>query len=254
MFITGSADGLGRMTARLLVQEGHQVVLHARNASRAREAQTGVPQALGVVQGDLSSIAETRQVAEEATRLGPFDAVIHNAGVYLLPKRGSTPDGLPEVFAINTLAPYILTCCMERPKRLVYVSSGMGKSGDASLRDLTWDQRRWNASAAYADSKLHDVLLAFAVARYWTGVYANAVDPGWVATKMGGTRAPGTVEEGSATQAWLASSADPGALVSGHYFYHLRETSPHPAARDQRVQEQLLKECARLSGVNFPAQ
>ena len=64
------------------------------------------------------------------------------------------------MFAINTLAPYLLTALIDRPKRLVYLSSGMHRSGDLSLEDLTWERRPWQGAAAYADSKLHDVLLA----------------------------------------------------------------------------------------------
>ena len=161
-------------------------------------------------------------------------------------------DGLPQVFAVNSLAPYILTCLIKRPKRLVYTSSGLHRSGDASLNDLTWSSRPWDASSAYADSKLHNVLLAFAVARKWHGVLSNAVDPGWAATKMGGRGAPDSIEEGSRTQAWLAVSQEKEALVAGRYFSHQQLRSCHPAAADPAVQEKYLSECARLSGVAFP--
>ncbi len=155
IFVTGSADGLGRMAARLMMSDGHRVVLHARNEARAAEALAGVPRAETVVVGDLSSIEECRQIAAQVNKLGRFDAVIHNAGVgYREPKR-TTADGLPHVFAINTLAPYVLTALIDKPKRLVYLSSGMHYSGDPSLKDLTWSKRAWNGSSAYADSKLH---------------------------------------------------------------------------------------------------
>src|SRR5512143_203103 len=151
VFITGSADGLGLMAARLMVADGHRVVLHARSDARAAEAMAAVPGAETAVAADLSSIAECRRVAAEVNALGSFDAVIHNAGVgYREPKR-TTADGLPHVFAINTLAPYVLTALIDRPKRLVYLSSGMHFSGDASLRDLTWRNRAWNGPSAYAD-------------------------------------------------------------------------------------------------------
>src|ERR1700728_2266197 len=97
IFITGSADGLGQMAARLLVAEGHQVVLHARNKSRANEALKAVPGAETALATDLSSIAETKDLAEEVNRLGAFDAVIHNAGIgYREPRRKATANGLPE--------------------------------------------------------------------------------------------------------------------------------------------------------------
>ncbi len=121
IFVTGSADGLGQMAARRMVEDGHRVVLHARNDKRAKEALAAVPGAETAIAGDLSSIAECKQIAEEVNALGAFDAVIHNAGVYLQPRRIATVDGLPQVFAVNTLAPYILTALIRKPKRLVYI-------------------------------------------------------------------------------------------------------------------------------------
>lgn len=254
IFITGSADGLGQMAAQLLVQQGHEVVLHARNPQRAQEALAAVPGAATAVAGDLSSIEETKQVAEQVNRLGLFDAVIHNAGVgYREAGRGNTADGLPLVFAVNSLAPYILTCLIQKPQRLVYISSGLHRSGDAGLEDLTWDTRRWNGFQAYADSKLHNVLLAFAVARRWPQVYANALEPGWVATKMGGPGAPDSLEEAPRTQVWLAAGTDKAACVSGKYFYHQQVTEHHRAAADRAVQEKYLAACEKISGIIFPA-
>jgi NAD(P)-dependent dehydrogenase (short-subunit alcohol dehydrogenase family) len=255
IFITGSADGLGKMAAQLLVAEGHNVVLHARNESRGKEALIAVPGAETVITGDLSSIAETKLVAEQVNKLGAFDAVIHNAGVgYQEPHRINTVDGLPHVFAVNSLAPYILTALINKPGRLIYLSSGLHRDGDPSLDDLTWTKKRWNGFSAYADSKLHDVILAFAVARKWPGVYSNALEPGWVATKMGGAGAPDSLEDGPKTQAWLAVSDDAAALVSGKYFYHKKLKGFHPVAADAEVQERFLKECEKLSGVKLAAE
>jgi NAD(P)-dependent dehydrogenase (short-subunit alcohol dehydrogenase family) len=240
------------MEARMLVSQGHQVVLHGRNRQRANEALSKVPAALTAVVGDLASIAETKSLADQVNELGPFDAVIHNAGVYNDPRGIRTVDGLPQIFAVNSMAPYILTCLIRRPKRLVYTSSGLHRNGDASLNDLTWSSRRWSESGAYADSKLHNVILAFAVARKWPDVLSNAMEPGWAATKMGGPGAPVSIEEGARTQVWLAVSRDKEALVSGSYFYHQQPGSFHPAAADPAVQEKYLSECARLSGIAFP--
>jgi NAD(P)-dependent dehydrogenase (short-subunit alcohol dehydrogenase family) len=253
IFVTGSADGLGQMAARLMVKDGHRVVLHARNEKRAKEALAAVPGAETVVSGDLSSIAESKQIAEQVNALGTFDAVIHNAGVgYREPRRISTVDGLPHVFAVNTLAPYVLTALIRKPKRLVYLSSGMHRSGDPSLKDLTWSDRPWRGASAYADSKLHDVILAFAVARKWPDVMSNALEPGWVPTKMGGPGAPDDLDAGAVTQAWLATSNDPEAMISGQYFYHQKPRALEAAARDEKIQERLMEECARISGVAFP--
>jgi NAD(P)-dependent dehydrogenase (short-subunit alcohol dehydrogenase family) len=253
VFITGAADGLGQMAARLMVGDGHRVVLHARNEARAKAALAAVPGAETSVSGDLSSIAQCRQIAERVNALGAFDAVIHNAGVgYREGRRIETVDGLPHVFATNTLAPYILTALIRKPKRLVYLSSGMHRSGDSSLKDLTWSARPWNGSSAYADTKLHDLILAFAVARKWPDILSNALEPGWVATKMGGPGAPDDLDAGAETQAWLATSNDAEAMVTGQYFYHQKQRAPEPAARDKKIQDRLIAECARISGVPFP--
>jgi len=253
VFITGSSDGLGRMAAQLLLEQGHGVVLHARNQTRGDEALAAVPGAEAVVTGDLTSMAQTRKVAEQVNALGAFDAVIHNAGIgYREPRRIATEDGLPQVFAVNTLAPYILTALIKRPKRLVYLSSGLHRSGDESLKDLAWKDRPWQGQQAYSDTKFHDVLLAFAVARRWTNVLSNALEPGWVATKMGGAGATDDLDAGHRTQVWLAASDDPAATVSGEYFYHLRLRDPKPATRDLERQEKLIEACKGFSGVELP--
>ena len=253
VFITGSADGLGMMAARLIAADGHRVVLHARNRARGKDAMSRVPGAESLVTGDLSTITGTTQVAEQVNALGKFDAVIHNAAVgYREPNKALTADGLPQVFAVNSLAPYILTCLIAKPARLIYVSSGLHQSGDTSLKDLVWAARPWNGMSAYADSKLHNVLLAFAVARKWPDVLSNALEPGWVATKMGGPGAPDSLEEGPKTQVWLATSNDKDAMVSGKYFYHRKLRKFNPAASDTGGQEQYIAECARITGGALP--
>jgi NAD(P)-dependent dehydrogenase (short-subunit alcohol dehydrogenase family) len=254
ILVTGSADGLGQMAARLMVADGHRVVLHARSSERAHEALAAVPGAETAVVGDVSSIRETRDVADQVNGLGKFDAIIHNVAVgYRERRRIETEDGLPHVFAVNTLAPYILTALINKPKRLVYLSSGMHRGGDSSLSDLLWKERPWNGSSAYADSKLHDVILAFAVARKWPDVLSNALEPGWVPTKMGGPGAPDDLDAAPRTQVWLATSHEPAAQVSGQYFYHMKRRAADPAAANPAIQDRLLAECAQLSGVPFPA-
>jgi len=253
IFITGSADGLGQMAARILVEQGHRVVLHARNEKRGREALAAVPGAETVLSADLSIISEMKKLAAEVNALGQFDAVIHNAALgYQEQGRGNTSDGLPSVFAVNSLAPYVLTCLISPPKRLVYMSSGLHTQGDASLKDLTWNERRWSGYAAYADSKLHDLILALAVARHWPEVLSNAVEPGWVATKMGGPNAPDNLQKGAETQAWLAVSEEDAAKLSGRYFYHQREKKFLKDAADVETQERFLAACETISGVKYP--
>ena len=252
IFITGSADGLGRLAAWRLVALGHDVVLHGRDRDRAEQALRAVPGARTALEGDLASIEQTRELAGQANAAGPFQAVIHNAGVYR-PGAASreTVDGLDDVFAINALAPYLLTALIERPRRLIYLTSGLHQGGDSDLRDLQGRQRRWNGSQAYADSKLFDVVLAFAVARLWPQVLSNAVDPGWVPTKMGGPSALGDLEQGVATQVWLAVSEEPGAKVTGRYFYNKRTRPAHPAASDVTIQGAFLAACEQLTGVRL---
>jgi NAD(P)-dependent dehydrogenase (short-subunit alcohol dehydrogenase family) len=120
------------------------------------------------------------------------------------------------------------------------------------LKDLKWEDRPWQGQQAYSDTKLHDVLLAFAIARRWPDVLSNALEPGWVATKMGGAGAPDDLDAGHRTQAWLAVSDDPAATVTGEYFYHMQRRAPNPASLDEARQEKLLEACARLSGVTLP--
>jgi NAD(P)-dependent dehydrogenase (short-subunit alcohol dehydrogenase family) len=240
IFITGSSDGLGSMAAKSLVNMGHYVVLHARNADRGRQALAKVPGAEKVLTGDLSIIEETKELAAEVNTLGHFDAIIHNAGVYQVANK--------MIFAVNTLAPYILTCLIQRPERLIYLSSAMHLHGDPGLKNLSHDTTQYT----YSDSKLHVVILSMAVARKWPEVYSNAVNPGWVPTKMGGRSAPDNLERGAETQTWLAVSNDKEARVSGRYFYHMRETHFLPESVDPEVQEKFLALCKEISGVGFP--
>ncbi len=111
------------MAAKQLMEQGHQVVLHARSAKRAADVRAELDGAEAVAVGDLSSIAATRSVADQVNKLGVFDAVIHNAGIgYRESSLTKTLDGVPLLFAVNTLAPYILTCLITMPTRLVYLS------------------------------------------------------------------------------------------------------------------------------------
>jgi NAD(P)-dependent dehydrogenase (short-subunit alcohol dehydrogenase family) len=233
IFITGSADGLGQLAAKQLVKGGHEVVLHARNAERGEQALKSVPGASDVLIGDLADMEETKALAQKANALGTFDAVIHNAGVYRT--------GAQQLLQVNMLAPYVLTALMHRPKRLIYLSSGMHLSG----------RPEWTERPSYPDTKLHVVMLAKALARKWPEVYANAVDPGWVPTKMGGAGAPDDLQKGYQTQIWLAVSNDAGAMVSGQYFHHQKPARYNRLADDMHLQDELQLNCARLTGVSL---
>jgi NAD(P)-dependent dehydrogenase (short-subunit alcohol dehydrogenase family) len=251
VFITGCTDGLGYVAARTLIEEGHEVVLRSRSRDRGPAIADLAPQSIGVVFGDLSSSVETKHLAEQINAIGRMDAVIHNAGVYRVPSRSATPEGHARTLAVNTLAPYILTALIERPSRLVYLSSGMHRGVTPLLRDIDWIERRWDQTQAYCESKLYLTALALAVARLWPDVLSNAVDPGWVPTKMGGAGASDDLEMGHLTQTWLAVSDDPPATVSGGYWYHRQQQPAAAEASDSQFQDQLLSALGKLTGVSL---
>jgi len=240
VLVTGSADGLGRLAAESLLANGHEVVVHVRNEGRRDAVSTLAERGARVVVGDLADVDETRDVAAQANRLGRMDAVIHNAGVY----SGA------DVAAVNVVAPYLLTALMERPDRLVYLSSGMHRGGRPFVVAPEWSSGR--SKISYSDSKLFVTDLALAVARLWTDVLSNAVDPGWVPTRMGGPSAPDDLALGHLTQEWLATSTEGAALTTGGYWHHQRRSAPHPAAGELDFQERLLDSLAAFTGVVLP--
>jgi NAD(P)-dependent dehydrogenase (short-subunit alcohol dehydrogenase family) len=237
VLITGSADGLGRLTAQTLLDGGHDVVVHARSEQRLAAVRDLVERGAAAVAGDLADAEQTRALARQVNELGAMDAVIHNAGVY----SGS------HVLAVNVVAPYLLTALVHRPQRLVYLSSGMHRGGRADLSRLDWGGR-----GSYSDSKLFVTALAAAVARRWPDVCSNVVDPGWVPTKMGGPGAPDDLRLGHLTQEWLATSDDREARTSGGYWHHQRRLEPHPAAGDPAFQDELLERLAAFTATPFP--
>ena len=254
IFITGSSDGIGQAAAKILSEQGHSVVLHARNSDRAASTRKAVPKAEAVLVADLRSIAETKKLAEEANAAGsaPIDASIHNAGIGFgaTSSREITADKLAAVFLVNTLAPYILTCLMQRPKsRLLYMSSDSHYGGDETLRNVT-------QSHSYGDSKLHDMMLANAFARrLGDEIQVVSMHPGWVRTKMGGMTAPGAVDKpAKALAEWAVGQGKLAGLKSGTFFTTRGEDSQHPGAGNVSKQEELLKICGDVSGVSIPGE
>lgn len=241
VFITGSTDGLGLAAAETLLREGHEVIVHARSAERLPAVQHLLDRGAQCVLGDLAVTADTRQIAEQANGIGGIDAVIHNAGVL------SGPALLP----VNVVAPHLLTALIPGPRRLVYLSSGMHRGGTTGLDGLDWAGR--TTTASYSTTKLQVTALSAALARLVPHVASNAVDPGWVPTRMGGRSAPDDLELGHRTQEWLATSDDPEALSSGGYWYHGQRQTPHPAANDPRFQDALLARLAEHTGVTLGA-
>ncbi|KAJ5225378.1 hypothetical protein N7468_006603 [Penicillium chermesinum] len=252
VFITGSSDGIGQAAAKVLADQGHSVVLHARNADRAASAHKAVPKAEAVLVADLKSIEETKKLAADANGLGrgPFDAIIHNAGIGYgsTSSKEITADKISAVFAVNTLAPYILTCLMDKPKsRLMFMSSDSHYGGDENLRNIT-------QSHSYSDSKLHDTMLANAFARRWgKEVQVISMHPGWVRTKMGGSMASSGLDTPSKAIAdWVAGKGPLASLPSGSFCYTRGAESAHPGAANVEKQEELLKICQEVSGVSVP--
>ncbi|KAL1841751.1 hypothetical protein VTJ49DRAFT_6665 [Mycothermus thermophilus] len=252
-FITGSSDGLGSLTAQRLVAQGHQVVLHARNPERARDAASACPGAKTVLVADLSSLDEIKRLAVEANALGPYDAILHNAGVFLRSSGAQAPPGnsgsLPTTFTVNTLAPYLLTCLMGKPKRLVYVSSSMHTGGQPNVGGRGASDL---AASNYSDTKLHNAMFAKAFARCWPDVGCYSVDPGWVATNMGGPSATGRIEDGVDSFVMLVLGQGQDRWTNGGYFANSREQRSSAVTDDENLQEQLLAELAKISGVKVP--
>ncbi len=240
ILITGSTDGLGHATAEALFGAGHQVIVHARNPERAAAVSALTARGADLVIADLSDRHAVLDAADELNAGPPIDAVIHNAGVI------SGRSVLP----VNVVAPYLFTALLRTPTRHVYLSSGMHRGGRTNLKGLDWDGRR--STASYSDSKLFVTALTMVVASRWAPhVLANAVDPGWVPTKMGGAGAPDDFDLGYETQERLAT--DPQLQISGGYWYHGAQQQPARSVNDPKFHEQLLSALADATGVALPA-
>ncbi|WP_431070772.1 SDR family NAD(P)-dependent oxidoreductase [Microbacterium phyllosphaerae] len=238
VLVTGASSGIGRLAAEGLARAGHDVVVHARSADRLPGGLVRV----GEVIGDLSEADAVRGVAEGADRFGAFDAVIHNAGVI---------DG-PDVFAVNVVAPYLLSALMVPPWRTIVISSSMHRSGTPDLANLDF-ARPEVRTRPYDDSKLFVTALALHLAVVRSAALVHAVDPGWVPTRMGGVHASDSLDEGSRTQEWLATAPveqiDPR---TGGYWFHRRTQSPHPATLDPAFRTELIEMLADHTGVVLP--
>lgn len=242
VLVTGASTGLGLATANELADAGHDVVLHARNPGRLAGEKVS-DQVTEFVYADLSDRTETARLAEQIDGFGRLDAVIHNAGIL---------DG-PAVFAVNIVAPYLLTALLTPPKRMIVLSSSMHRSGSPDLDTLDLADAGVRRRP-YDDSKLYVTALAMALARLRPDAMAHAVDPGWVPTRMGGRSAPDSLVEGHRTQTWLAT-AEASAIEprTGGYWFHRTPRRPHPAAADPRFQEALLERLAAHTGVPLAA-
>jgi NAD(P)-dependent dehydrogenase (short-subunit alcohol dehydrogenase family) len=236
ILVTGSADGLGRAAADSLLASGHDIVVHARNQDRAAGLAPLVNRGADIVVGDFTDRDAVRRIAAELNdRYRRPDVVIHNAGVW----------SGPAVMPVNIIAPYLLTVLLDGPRRHVYLSSGSHFGGRPSLAGVDWQGK---APGSYSDSKLFVTTLAAAVARLHPELLSNAVDPGWVPTKMGGPGAPDDFGLGHQTQEWLATSDQSQALTSGGYWYHQQRQQPHASVNSRAFQDQLLQALAEETG------
>lgn len=237
--VTGSTEGIGRATAAAILDQGRDVIVHARNRERRRALASLVDRGARAVVGDLGDLHQLREMADELSRLGDVDAVIHNAGVM----------SGPALLTVNLLAPYVLTALMPSPSRLIYLSSSMHRSGNPDLDHIEWTSQPHGAS--YSDSKLLLTALSAAVARRRLHVAVNAVDPGWVPTRMGGTSATDDLALGHVTQTWLATSDDQAALVSGGYWFHQRRQRPESITEKTSFQDALLERLSNVTGIEL---
>ncbi|KAI0202989.1 putative short chain dehydrogenase/ reductase [Astrocystis sublimbata] len=256
VLITGSTDGFGLETARQLVQRNHTVYLHARNQERANDAKEKCPGAAGVLIADLTSVAETRKLAEEANAIGAFDVVIQNAGLMYGPFRTTPDSGVPAMVFINVLAPYILTCLLQRPKRLIFAASILHhQATNTKVKDPFWFERgeeNFVDFEAYCDAKFHVMLLANAVARRFTGTSVTSVHPGWVATKLTLPDAPDKLEDGVDTYVML-TEGDYDEGLTGVYFEAKKRGEPLAATTDENLQEAVVKACEDVTGLKLHA-
>ncbi|MGK9148510.1 SDR family NAD(P)-dependent oxidoreductase [Plantibacter flavus] len=235
ILVTGAASGLGLGAATELLDDGHEVLLHVRDAERSDGLAVRHRPGASVVTGDLASIAGVHALAAQVSGAGDVDAIIHNAGVI---------DG-PAILPVNVVAPYLLSALVPAP-RLVFVSSSMHRGGHPTIDGLDWSGSR--VTASYSDSKLLVTTLAAAIARVRPGVFSNAVDPGWVPTRMGGPSAPDDLELGHRTQVALAEGR--AADTSG-YWHHQRREASHPAVDDRAFQTALLRALSEWTSVDL---
>lgn len=239
ILVTGSTDGLGHSTAASLLDDGHEVIVHARTEARLAAVAELLDRGAESVVGDFEDLGETIELADQLEQLdqqGPIDVVIHNAGVFTG----------PTVLPVNVVAPYVVTKRLATASRHIYLSSGLHRDGRADLTNIDWGGK--DPARTYDDSKLFVTVLMAAIARLKPGVISHAVDPGWMPTKMGGPRATGDIRLGHVTQAWLATATTPEVLESGQYWHYQQVRETHPAVHDERFQDALLASLATYTG------
>ncbi|HEX3602612.1 MAG TPA: SDR family NAD(P)-dependent oxidoreductase [Steroidobacteraceae bacterium] len=272
--ISGATSGIGEVAAQSLAAMGARIVLIARDAARGQKTLTrlrslGSSAAHSIYYGDLSRISESKRVAAEISAAEPrLDVLINNAGA-LFGTRRLTADSLEETFATNHMAYFVLTLGLRAsliagaPSRVVSTASAAHKGHTLDFDDLQ-ATKGYSAIRAYGRSKLCNILFTRELAGRWkgTGVTANCLHPGFVATRFGdssGGVLSGVVrvgkalfaitpEKGAKTLVYLASSPEVAA-ISGDYFYKCRIATPTAAAQDDDAAKRLWEESARIAGI-----
>ena len=269
--VTGATRGIGRATAEALAKSGAHVLLHGRDSASVgavcREM-VRYGQVDGVV-GDLSSLAAVRKLATEVAAQYPrLDVLVNNAGTGTR-RRQTTGDGYERTFAINHLAPFLLTnLLLDKLKagnaaRVVTVSSMAHRGATLDFDDLNWETRKFSGLGAYGASKLANILFTVELASRLagTGVTANCLHPGVVATNIFAAFFGGRTgkvfsmlfrpfmlspADGAKTSIYLASSPEV-ANVTGKFFDKCREVPPTPAAQDVAAAKRLWDISAKLT-------
>ena len=245
MLVTGATDGIGEEVARGLAARGARVLVHGRSTARAEEAGARIGGRREPVVGDLSTLAGARALVEDVRgRTNAVDGLLNNAGIGFgtAPRRTDrTSDGHEPTWQVNVLAVHVITLGLKAElvaghARVVNVSSGLHQSAQVDLEQPD-DPRH---SDPYRQSKVADVMLAFEIAERWAddGVSANACEPGWIATKMGGRGASGTLAEGADTPLWLLTDPELDG-VTGRYFARRAEVDATAQARDPQARRAL---------------
>ncbi|OQD77457.1 hypothetical protein PENDEC_c002G03327 [Penicillium decumbens] len=240
ILITGSTDGFGLEAARQLVERNHTVYLHARNQERANDVKAKCPGAAGMLIADLTSVTETRKLVEEANAIGTFDAIIHNAGLFLGPFRKTPDTGMPAMVFVNLIAPYILSCLLKQPKRLIFISSTLHKQANTDVKDTFWFERGENE---WQDSQAKAVEGHFGhVCASWMGCYQA-----WR------SRSSDKLEDGVETYVMLAEG-DYDQSLTGVYFDPKKKLGePIAATADENLQEVVVKACEDITGIKLGA-
>jgi NAD(P)-dependent dehydrogenase (short-subunit alcohol dehydrogenase family) len=264
ILVTGSTDGIGRQTALELLRLGHRVIVHGRSPDKTTAAAEGLrtesgSQAVDAWPAELASLAALRAAAPALLASHPkLDVLLHNAGVFMNERRLSV-DGFELTFAVNHLAPFLLTHLLApaleaaAPSRVVVVSSVAHGRGPLDFADLQL-QTGFTGYAAYARSKMCNVLFASELAERWKEkrIAANSLHPGVVGTKLlkegFGMDGNDSLAQGAATSVHLAVAPEVEG-VTGKYFSSRREAALGRYARDPEVRRKLWEESARLTGL-----